>query len=234
MASPLHLVKRGEADFRLVLDYRRLNSITVPDKYSIPNIQDFSANLHGCSIFSKIDLIRAYHQITVNPVDIPKTAITSPFGNFEFLFMPFGLRNAASAFQRFIDEVVRGLDFVFAYVDDSLIASDTEENHERHISQLLERLSTFNVRINADKCVFGQNSLEFLGHLIDSNGIQPLSTKVEAIKKILPLTSLRHLRQFLGMVNFYRRFIPNCVKKLVPLTVFLKAQKKKKCPNCVK
>ena len=103
--------------------------------------------------------------------------------------MSFGLRNAASTFQRFIDEVVRGLDFVFAYVDDLLVASDTEENHIKHLSQLFERLSAFNVRINANKCVFGQNSLEFLGHLIDSNGIQPLSTKVEAIKKILPPTS---------------------------------------------
>ena len=128
-ASPLHIVKKGEADFRPVGDYRRLNSITVADRYTIPNIQDFSANFHGCFVFSKIDLIQAYHQIPVNPVVIPKTAITTPFGNFEFLFMLFGLRNAASTFQRFIDEVVRWLDFVFVYVDDLLVASNTEENH---------------------------------------------------------------------------------------------------------
>ena len=92
-ASPLHLVRKNETDFRPVGDYGRLNSVTVPDRYSIPNIQDFSANLHGCTIFSKINLIWAYHQIPVNPDDIPKTAITAPFRNFKFLFMQFGLRN---------------------------------------------------------------------------------------------------------------------------------------------
>ena len=105
--------------------------------------------------------------------------------------MPFGIRNAASTFQRFIDEVVRGLDFVFANVNDLLVAGDNEENHIEHLCQLFGRLRAFNVRINTNKCVFGRNSLEFLGHSIDSNEIQPLSTKVEAIRKILPPTSLR-------------------------------------------
>ena len=220
-ASPLHSVRKSEADFRPIGDYRRLNSVTVSDRYSIPNIQDFSGNLHVCTIFSKIDPIRAYRQIPVNPA-----AITTPFGNFEFLFMLFGLRNAASTFQRFIDKVVRGLNFFFVYVDDLLVASDTEENHVKHLSQLFEWFGVFHVHINADKWVFGQNSLEFWGHLIDSNGIQPLSTMVEAIQKILPPTSLHQLCYFLGMVNFYRRFIPNCADK--PLTALLKAQKKKK------
>ena len=230
LASPFHLVKKSEAGRRLIGDYRRLNSITVPDRYSIPNIQDFATNLNDCTIFSKIDLIWAYHQIPVNLADIPKIAITTLFGNFEFFFMPFGLRNATSSFQRFIDEDVQGMNFVFAYVDDLLVASDTKKKQKKHVkylSQLFERLSEYHVCINGDKCVFNQNSLEFLGHLIDSNGIQPLSTKVEAIQKILPPTSLRQLRQFLGLVNFYRSFIPKCADKLLPLTVFLKAQKKK-------
>ena len=109
-----------------------------------------------------------------------------------------------------------------------LYNSNTEENHVKHFSQLFERLSTYHVLINADKCVFSQNSLAFWGHLIDSNGIQPLSTKVEAIQQISPPTSLRQLRQFLGMVNFYKRFIPNCANKLLLLTALLNTQKKKK------
>ncbi|XP_029634956.1 uncharacterized protein K02A2.6-like [Octopus sinensis] len=121
--------------------------------------------------------------------------------------MSFGLQNATSTFQCFIDEVVRGLDFVFAYVDDIFTASDTHENHLQHLSQLFQRLRDYGVHFNPDKCVFGQSSLDFLGHCIDSSGIKPLSSKADAIQRIAPPSSLRQLRHFLDLDSWTHVFV---------------------------
>ncbi|BHF71714.1 hypothetical protein SprV_0401477400 [Sparganum proliferum] len=134
------VTKAATDDWRPYGDYRALNNVTVSDRYPVPHLQDFPAALFGRSEFLKIDLVRAFHQIPIAPEDVSKTAVTTFSSLFEFLRMPFGLRNASQTFPTFVDRVLRGLPFVYAYIDDLLVASSTAEEHMEHLATVFDRL----------------------------------------------------------------------------------------------
>lgn len=209
-AAPLHMAKKTST-WRPCGDYHRLNSVTLPDRYPVPHIQDLTSFLAGKTILSTIDLEKAYNQIPLNPEDIPKTAIITPFVLFEFLYMTFDLCNAAQTFQRHMHQVLNALDFVFPYIDDILIASENSIQHEQHLKMVFQRLKEHGMSVNLDKCKFGQKEVQFLGYLITSKGILPLPEKVDVIKQFKKPTIAKDLRRFINVINFYRRFIPKAV-----------------------
>ena len=227
-SSPLHLQpKPNTKEVRPCDDYRALNAATTPDKYPLPYLQDFAQQLDGRIVFSKIDLVKAFHHICINLDDIPKTAITTPFGLFEYIRMPFGLRNAPQTFQRFMDIVLQGLPYVFCYIDDILIASESFDQHLIHLREVFARLNSNGLTINAAKSVFGQRDLKFLGHYVDTTGIRPTEQRVNCINEFPVPTTTKQLRRFLGMVNFYHRFIDHAAEILAPLNELLKTESKK-------
>jgi hypothetical protein len=215
-ASPLHMVQKKDGSWRPCGDFRRLNVVTELDVYPLPNMLDFVAKAAGCTVFSKVHLRKGYHQIPVNPADVPKTAITMPFGLFEYKRLLFGLRNAGASFQCHMDLALRDLDATFAFVDDVLVCSVDHESH--HLRQLFAALQRHNLVIHEEKCVWGASSIDFLGHRVSAHSVQPLPSHVAAVRDFPRPATVHELQAFLGMVNFYRRFLPALAKILKPLT----------------
>ena len=224
-ASPLHLVpKSTPGQWRPCGDYRALNAITKPDRYCMPYIHAVTSKLHGMKFFSKIDLFKAFHQIPMNPDDVEKTAVATPFGTFEYLYMPFGLRNASSTLQRHMDNLFMNVPHVFTYLDDILIFSASREQHLKDIENVLRILNDSNLRLSLDKCIFLKESIDFLGCNITSDGIKPTQKKLYEISDFSEPTDSKALRRFLGMVGFYRRLVPNFADIVLPLTELIKEQ----------
>ena len=224
--SPLMVAPKPGGGWRVCGDYRRLNAVTTDDKYPVRTLTDFTAELHGKKVFSKIDLFKGYHQIPVADKDVGKTGVITPFGLFVFPRTPFGLKNAGQDFQRLMDEILGDIPRVFVYIDDILIASESYDQHYEDLKQVCTILERHGMVVNRSKCILAQSSVEFLGYHVDKDGIMPLPDRVEDIRKTPAPTTVKELQSFLGMVNYYRRFIPKAAHHLTPLFELLKGKPK--------
>ncbi|GKA82752.1 putative nucleotidyltransferase, ribonuclease H [Tanacetum coccineum] len=204
----------------MCIDYRELNKLTVKNRYPLPRIDDLFDQLKGSNIYSKIDLRSCYHQLRVREEDIPKTAFRTRYGHYEFQVMPFGLTNAPAVFMDLMNRVCKPyLDkFVIVFIDDILIYSRNEKEHEEHLKTILEMLKKEELYAKFSKCEFWINTVKFLGHVIDSSGIHVDPAKIEAVKNWASPTTPSEIRQFLGLAGYYRRFIEGFSKIAKPMT----------------
>jgi hypothetical protein len=210
------------------MDYRSLNEVTIKNKYPLLRINDLFDQLEGASVFSKIDLRSGYFQLKIREHDIPKTAFVTRYGSYEYTVMPFGLTNASSYFMNMMNKVfMEFLDkFVIVFIDDILIYSKSNEEHEKHLRAILEKLREHKLYAKFSKCEFWLSEVGFLGHIVTKDGIAVDPAKVTAVTEWESPKNVGEIVSFLGLVGYYRRFIENFSKIAKPLTKLLKKEKK--------
>ncbi|GJV48242.1 putative reverse transcriptase domain-containing protein [Tanacetum coccineum] len=218
--APVLFVKRKDGSFRMCIDYHELNRLTVKNQYPLPRIDDLFDQLQGSRVYSKIDLRSGYHQLRVREEDIPKTAFRTRYGHYEFQVMPFGLTNAPAVFMDLMNRVCKPyLDrFVIVFIDDILIYSKSRKEHEGHLKLILRLLKKEELYAKFSKCEFWLSKVQFLGHVIDSEGIHVDPAKIESIKDWASPKTPTEIRQFLGLAGYYRRFIEGFSKIARPMT----------------
>ncbi|KAJ0489851.1 putative nucleotidyltransferase, Ribonuclease H [Helianthus annuus] len=219
--APVLFVKKKDGTFRMCIDYRELNKVTVKNRYPLPRIDDLFDQLQGSSYYSKIDLRSGYHQLRVREEDVSKTAFRTRYGHYEFLVMPFGLTNAPAVFMDLMNRVCKPyLDkFVTVFIDDILIYSKSQEEHEQHLRLILELLRKEQLYAKFSKCDFRLREVHFLGHVVNKDGIHVDPSKVDSIRNWPAPRTPTEIHQFLGLAGYYRRFIKDFSKIAQPLTL---------------
>jgi hypothetical protein len=235
-APVLFVAKKTPGEWRMCIDYRALNARTIKNAYPLPRIQECIDKLGNARRLSTLDLLSGYWQLRVAEKDIQKTAFNTRYGKYEFLVMPFGLTNAPATFQTLMNQILRPYidKFVLVYLDDILVYSESEEKHLEHLRVVFETLRKHKLFANPKKCVFNQSTVEFCGHLVGQGVTRVLDSKVKAICEWPQPKNVQEVRQFYGLVNYYRRFIRYFSIMAAPLSSLFKSEnhdKRKRWPN---
>ena len=226
-AAPVVPVVKKNGRVRLCGDYKlTINQASPTETYPLPHFDDLLAALSGGKFFSKLDLKNAYLQLPLGPASKQYLTINTHRGLFQYDRLPFGVASAPAIFQRHMEMLLQGLDGTAVYLDDILVAGRTLEEHLKRLAAVLERLELSGMRLNRQKCFFLCSSVEYLGHVIDEQGIHPTAEKVAGIKEAPAPNSITQLRSFLGMLSYYHKFLPNLAAKLTPLYALLNKQQR--------
>ena len=227
--APVLFVKKPRStELRMVIDYRALNKLTKRNAYPLPRIDDMLDHLAGAKVFSLIDLRQAYHQCRLVNSDVPKTAFRTPLGHYEYVTLSFGLTNAPAAFQSVVNRLFAKhmYKFVMVYLDDILIFSKNETEYAVHLRAVLDILRSAQLTVALWKCKFFQSEVMFLGHIVSAEGVKMDPAKVQAVKDFPRPTDVHHLRSFLGMATYFRKFIDKFARVVHPLTDLLRKNEK--------
>jgi hypothetical protein len=221
--APVLFVQKKDGSQWMCVDYRSLNDVTVKNKYPLPHIEDLFDQMRGARVFLKIDLRSGYHQMKIIPSDIPKTAFSTRYGLYEFIVMSFGLTNAPTYFMDLMNKVfMEYLDrFVVVFIDNILIYSKSDSDHEEHLRLVLQKLRDNQLYAKFSKCEFWIDKVPFLGHIISNGGISVDPAKVKEIMEWRVPTTVTEIQSFLGFLGYYRRFIEGFSKIAKPMTLLL-------------
>ena len=218
--SPVLFVTKKDGSLRMCIDYRGLNKITIKNKYPLPRMDQLLDALSGAKVFSSLDLQSGYHQIRIPEEDVPKTAFRTPFGHYQFKVLSFGLTNAPSTFQATMNDIFRPYlnKFVVVYIDDILVFSKTHEEHLRHLRLVFQALKDNDFKVKLAKCEFERPEVKFLGHVVGQEGVKVDNDKIAVIEQWPRPTNIRAVRSFMGLAQYFRKFIANFSKTASPLT----------------